>query len=164
MVRNSLPNLESISQLVSSGGSSGGGVFRNTMTALMDSVFADQTIWKAVDSGHVIDVTPAGIISDPTRLRRLRAYGYACMLYILREHSLPVPMSTVFAYALLLPNGDVSVLDDADYLRAAAPGEARLLNEWPSDATAFIERKDDPILRELTLEYFNKSVSRSLIK
>ncbi|KAF7335035.1 hypothetical protein MVEN_02253700 [Mycena venus] len=134
----------------------GNGVFKNTMTELMNLIFADNTIWKQVDSGCVIDTTPPGIPADPSRICRLRTYGFVCMLYVVLEHSLPVPMSMPFAYALLQRNGDAALIEDMQLLRAAAPGEARLLREWPLSAEDFVEQKDNKTLQGLTPEFFNK--------
>jgi hypothetical protein len=64
------------------------GVFKNTLTALMELIFADTSIRKQVASGHVIEMTPLGIPLDPGHERRLKAYGYSCAMQMLLEHSL----------------------------------------------------------------------------
>lgn len=79
-------------------------------------------------------------------------------MHMLLEHSLPVPMSALFAYAILQWNGDMAVLKDISFLCAAAPGEVQLMSQWPTDAEDFMRRKDEPLLKGLTLEYFDKLV------
>ncbi|KAJ7096988.1 hypothetical protein C8R43DRAFT_1141600 [Mycena crocata] len=137
-------------------GSVGNGIVKTIMTELVNLVFSDKAIWKAIGKAKVLDALPAGVMSDSERLCRLRAYGYACMLHVVLCHSLPVHMSTVFAYALLQANGDVSVLQDMDFLRKVAPEEVLLINQWLTTPADFMAKKDDPETTALTLNYFNK--------
>lgn len=134
------------------------GVFKNTMTELMNLIFSDNSAWTRVDGGHVVDIPPVGITQDPLRLRLLKTYGYACMLYIALQHSLPIPLSPVFSYALLKTDGDASILEDMPFIRQVAPGAATLLDLWPSSPQGFIDLKDDQTLKAMTVEYFNKTV------
>ncbi|KAJ7197470.1 hypothetical protein GGX14DRAFT_574253 [Mycena pura] len=91
-------------------GSIGPGVGSNILTELINTVFSDPTAWKkTVRDTHVINITPAGIQPNHNRLRRLKAYGYACRLYVVLEHALPPPISVFLAYALLAPKGEYDV-------------------------------------------------------
>lgn len=138
-------------------GSVGQGVRKNAMTELVNLVFSDKTVWKQMGRTYVLDLLPAGVQPDAARIQRLRAYGYACMLHIILCESLPVPMSTVFAYALLQPDGNDEVLKDMMFIRASAPDKAQILQQWPTKPKEFEERKMDPTVRSLAAEYFNKS-------
>ncbi|KAJ7178683.1 hypothetical protein C8R43DRAFT_1118055 [Mycena crocata] len=100
------------------GGSYGVGVFKNTMTELMNLVFSDETVWTMIGDTYVIDVTPEGI-------------------------SLPTQLSIAFAYALLKPDGDQKVLEDITFLQLAAPQEAQILQHWPAQPAGFITDKDN---------------------
>ncbi|KAJ7184075.1 hypothetical protein C8R46DRAFT_1208311 [Mycena filopes] len=136
--------------------SAGDGVVTNTISELTRFVFEDKTIWKELDGGHVIDLLPPGVIPDASRLCRLKTYGYVCMLHIIYQHTLPVSISPVYMCALLRQHGDVDILNDSAFLRSAAPDEMTLLSNWPSTPLAFIEKKDDPVLCNLTLTHFEK--------
>ncbi|KAJ6565694.1 hypothetical protein B0H10DRAFT_1076486 [Mycena sp. CBHHK59/15] len=128
------------------------------MTELLNLVFSDRTVWKQMGRTCVLDLLPAGVLPDAGRLQRLRAYGYACMLHIILCDSLPAPMSTVFAYALLHPDGDCEVLNDMKFIRASAPDLMKLLQQWPTMPREFEERKLDPTVRVLAADYFSKTV------
>ncbi|KAJ7114568.1 hypothetical protein C8R43DRAFT_961339 [Mycena crocata] len=142
------------------GEASGPGPGKNTMTELMNLVFSDRTVWKKIGNVHVID-TLIGITPDADRERQLKAYGFACMIYMIQEECIPAPMSTLFTYSILEPDGDNKVLTDRDFLRAVAPTEFELLAKWPSDRADCLAKinnvEEAPTLRALTLEYFNKS-------
>ncbi|KAJ7200758.1 hypothetical protein GGX14DRAFT_400367 [Mycena pura] len=140
-----------------SNGSIGPGVGSNILTELINTVFSDPTAWKkTVRDTHVINITPAGIQPNHNRLRRLKAYGYACRLYVVLEHALPPPISVFLAYALLAPKGEYDVILDETLVRMYAPDQWQMLQKFPSNASEFMEKKDDAILRELTIEYFNQ--------
>lgn len=136
----------------------GAGIFKNTMTELMNLVFSDNAVWTRTGDVYVIEITPVDIPSDADRLRRLKAYGYACMLHLVLLKSLPVALSAVFAYALLQPDSELAVFEDLKFLRAIAPEETRQLQYWPADRAEFIQNKDDLNLKGLTGLYFNKLV------
>ncbi|KAJ7433202.1 hypothetical protein B0H11DRAFT_2376815 [Mycena galericulata] len=138
------------------GDSVGQGMRQNAMTELMNLVFSDARVWRKIGNGHVIDMVPTCIDPDADRLRRIKAYGYACMLHVVLEHSLPIPLSTLFAFAVLQPDGDVVVLEDPTLLRATSPAEFLVLQQWPQKLGDFQDRKDDENLKALTTEYFNK--------
>lgn len=128
------------------------------MTELINHIYADSEVWKQIGNAYVVDPLPPGIQSNPERLLRLRAYGYACMLHVVLLRSLPVPMSTVFAYAILQPDGDAEALKAMRFLRASAPNEVETVQYWPTKPADFLVRKDDERLKALTIEYFNKLV------
>ena len=140
------------------GGSVGHGVCKNTLTELVNHVFSDQTVWKKIGNTRVIDMMPVGITPDPVRLRLLKAYGYICMLHIILLGSLPIPISTVFMYAVLQPGADTEVLSDTCFLHASAPQELQLLERWPTKPADFMMNKDNENLKALTITYFDKSV------
>jgi hypothetical protein len=91
---------------LSSGESLGVGVRQTIMNELMNKVFSDVTVWKTMGNTKVLSITPPGLQPDAMRLRRLKAYGYACRLYVVTEHALPPALSVLFAYALLAPLGE----------------------------------------------------------
>ncbi|KAJ6534713.1 hypothetical protein B0H10DRAFT_1972366 [Mycena sp. CBHHK59/15] len=66
-------------------------------------------------------------------------------------------MSTVFAYALLHPDGDCEVLNDMKFIRASAPDLMKLLQQWPTMPRECEERKLDPTVRVLAADYFSKT-------
>ncbi|KAJ7740480.1 hypothetical protein DFH07DRAFT_778413 [Mycena maculata] len=136
-------------------GSVGPGVCKNTMTELMNLVFSDK-VWKRVGTTFDLDLLPSGVIPDAARLQRLKAYGYTIMLHIVLCQSLPVSISTVFAYALLQPDGDEEVLKDMMFIRASAPERAQILQKWPTTPEEFAQLNRDPILRSLTADFFDK--------
>ncbi|KAJ7620044.1 hypothetical protein B0H17DRAFT_1219629 [Mycena rosella] len=120
------------------------GIVKNTLTELMHYVFADTTVWKKIGNVYVIDLVPTSTEPDLEHMRRLKTYGYACMLHVVIHKSLPISLSTLFAYAILQANGDIETLKDTRFLRAAAPAKFDLLQTWPTKPA-------------LTLQYFDKT-------
>ncbi|KAJ6505144.1 hypothetical protein C8R45DRAFT_923436 [Mycena sanguinolenta] len=136
------------------GTSIGEGVGRTIMTAPMDEVFSDRRIWKTVGTTKVLAVLSPGLQPDAKRLGTLRAYGYACRFYVVNQKELPASMSLALAYALLAPNGESDLIHDPALMRMYAPRQLQILDGWAKQPSDFEEKKNDPALRELTLQYF----------
>ncbi|KAJ7652173.1 hypothetical protein DFH06DRAFT_1134694 [Mycena polygramma] len=134
------------------GDSVGDAIVKNTLTELARHIFADKAIWKELSHGHVLDLLPAGVPPDAQRLLRLKIYGY----------SLPVPMSALFACAVIDKEGD-AVIQDVPFVRMAAPSDWKILEDWPSTQKGFTDEKLTPAERTtmaaVALEYFNKTAS-----
>ncbi|KAJ6488698.1 hypothetical protein C8R47DRAFT_492859 [Mycena vitilis] len=119
------------------GESSGEGVGKTVMEELMNTIFADENIWKKVaQNGQdlVIDVLPQGFPLEQDRRILLQTYGYACMLYMIYRCMLPKALSTLFACAILSPDGETELLKDKTFLRLIAPAQMEALDHWPSDS------------------------------
>ncbi|KAJ7178445.1 hypothetical protein C8R43DRAFT_942129 [Mycena crocata] len=149
------------------GASVGDGVGRSVLDALMVLVFADQAIWKDIGDQKVIQTEPRGVVVSPQRLADIRTYGYACMLYLIHCRALPEQLSIVFAgSALQLPK--ITLFDDDDYLRLAAPAQMDILDAWPTSPSGFANathqlafltgtylERQPPALLSLTQETFD---------
>ncbi|KAJ7181624.1 hypothetical protein C8R43DRAFT_941445 [Mycena crocata] len=120
--------------------SSGEGVGRTVMDALMDLVFSDQLVWKDIGGQKVIQTQPSGVPLGGERLSNIRAYGYACMLYMLHSRAL---------------QQDSDLLNDNDYIRLAAPFQSKLLACWPANPAGFANNTN-PDLAYLTGTYFER--------
>lgn len=135
------------------------------MTELMNAVFSDSAIWKKIGSTYVLQLSPPGIVPSPERLRRIRAYGHACLMYVILEKSLPIQISTLFAYACLTPGGADVALGNRRLLRILAPLEADAIDDWPETLEEFQNRFQDvetrSTLQTLTLQYFTQTVCSS---
>ncbi|KAJ6607750.1 hypothetical protein B0H10DRAFT_1956003 [Mycena sp. CBHHK59/15] len=124
------------------------------MAELMSTVFADRTVWKDHDGDLVLNLAPPGIIPSFEHLRRLKAYGYACRLYVILQEALPPSLSLILAYALLAPARDSDVIHDFPLVELYAPKRVEVLNRWLSQAD-FRAKKNDVKVQGLTIQYFN---------
>ncbi|KAF7348819.1 hypothetical protein MVEN_01401900 [Mycena venus] len=140
------------------GESLGPGVGRTIISELVNEVFSDKTMWKALGSTgtYVINTSPPGIQPEAECLRRLKIYGYVCRLYVISQRALPPPISILFAYALLTRNGDADVIHDTSVGRMYAPVQMQVLDIWPALVSDLEEKKNDNNLKELALQYFDK--------
>ncbi|KAJ7129830.1 hypothetical protein C8R43DRAFT_957312 [Mycena crocata] len=141
------------------GESSGEGVGRTVMDALMTLVFSDQSVWKDVGEEKVIQTEAYGVPISDEQLCKIHAYGYACMLYMLHLRALPEQLSVFFAASiLLLPQSDLIL--DVDYLRLAAPAQMDMLASWPTSVAGFASTNSK--LAYLTGTYFDRQPSSVL--
>jgi hypothetical protein len=134
------------------------------MNELMNKVFSDVTVWKTMGNTKALSITFPGLQPDAMRLQRLKAYGYACCLYVVTEHALPPALSVLFAYALLAPLGEYVAINNIPLVWMYVPKQAPVLDIWPLKAADFKGRKPDATLTELTLQYFNEVVRFRLLQ